>query len=322
VPPIVATRRQSVAVIDPAQGRVVADYRLSATPESMVSGAGGVWVGTSGDSVTPIGRDARRAGAPVGTCCDPAFMAYGDGALWTYDGVSHLVEIASGQVVASRALWHCTPNGIPQLTANACGDTGGVAVVRHEVWVGRALNGSNAAADGELVRVDASNIRHILGTVKNVVTGLLASRDPSEVWSLRRQGNEMNAISVPQHRPVYGTGFNGQDEMRTTRTDRWTRLRLGRYRQRTAVPKYVAGRLQPVQHRRGHHRPSHHEQWRLGSTRERPSRAGRTRRRPRHPPLPLGTNRPHSARGHRPTSVGGASLEPSPRPRHAITERT
>jgi hypothetical protein len=139
-------------------------------------------------------------------------MAYGNGALWTYDGLSHLVEIANQNVVASRSLWHCKPAGIAPLTLHACGNTGGVVVVGNEVWVGRALNGSNAAPDGELVRVDASNIQHTLGVVKDVVTGLLADADPSEVWSLRRQGNEINAVSVPEHKPVYGTLFNGQDE--------------------------------------------------------------------------------------------------------------
>lgn len=208
----VATPSHSVAVIDPTRDRVVADYRLGAAPESIVAGGETVWVGTAGNSVTPIDLHAHAARQPIGTCCDPAFMAYGDDALWTYDGLSHLVEIANQNVVATRSLWHCKPAGIALLTPGACGNAGGVVVVGDEVWVGRALNGDYSAHNGELVRVSASNIDRTLGIVPNMVTGVLATDGSTDVWSLRKFGGQINAASIADHEQIYGTLFPGQDD--------------------------------------------------------------------------------------------------------------
>jgi class 3 adenylate cyclase len=197
--PVVATPKSSLAVIDPAKGRVVADVPLSATPESIVAGGGQVWVGTQGDSVTPVSVRKERAGSPIGLCCDPATLAYGQAAVWAYDGWSRLTEIdaAGRSVVSSHALWRC-PLGHNVL--HPCGGSG-VVVVRNQVWVGRSLSGFPDVLSGELVRVDATNL-HVLGTIRNVVVGVLAATS-SEVWAFGNNAVEADAVSIHDLRTFY-----------------------------------------------------------------------------------------------------------------------
>jgi hypothetical protein len=195
--PHIVTPAQSLAVIDASQRRVIADVPLPDHPESLAVGAGRVWVGMVGGSVAPVRFGASRADAPVGTCCDPAFLAYGAGAVWAFDPrTEHLTEIDRRQgVVASRRLWQCPASG-----PSKCGG-GGVAVVGDEVWVGRASGSFYDTHGGSLYRVHADDLSKA-GQIHDVAIGLLVA-NRSQVWTFGNHGIEADGLNIAPPHNIY-----------------------------------------------------------------------------------------------------------------------
>jgi class 3 adenylate cyclase len=204
----VATPRRSVAVIDIARGQVTKDVPLSATPESMVTGGGTVWVGSADNNVMPINETTYRAGSPMGLCCNPDYLAFGQRALWAFDdGSAHLVEIDPRQgVVAQRRLWRCRRG---PLTQNLGCSGGGVVVVGDEVWVGRANGIFFDVHAGSLVRLRATDLSQI-GSIPDIVVGLLAT-DGSQVWSFGNQAVEADAVQIAPPQVIYHQPLPGEE---------------------------------------------------------------------------------------------------------------
>lgn len=83
----IAVLPNSVAVIDPASDRVVADIPAGARPDALAFGFGSVWV-ANGDSSTVMRIDprTRRVVATIGIGGDLSDLAVGFGSVWVADG--------------------------------------------------------------------------------------------------------------------------------------------------------------------------------------------------------------------------------------------
>ena len=83
----IVVRPNSVAAIDPASNRVVADIPAGARPDALAFGFGGVWV-ANGDSGTVMRIDPRsmRVVAAIGIGGDISDLAIGFGSVWVADG--------------------------------------------------------------------------------------------------------------------------------------------------------------------------------------------------------------------------------------------
>ena len=190
---VVATPPDSVAAVDPQLKRVVADVPICATPEGETAGFGKVWVGTVNDSIEAVSPSSRHAQSQE-SYGDPAFLAVGAGAVWSYDGKSRITELVPTtlQVVADRSMWGCDPR--PTLLKPGQGKCvgGGVTVVGNEVWVGRGHNGSFRSYNGELVRYDATTLRQVSSVAHVTIGGVAQGGDT--VWSLGDAGTELDGI--------------------------------------------------------------------------------------------------------------------------------
>ncbi len=90
----VAVRANSVAVVDPANGRVVDDIQVGTRPGPITFGAGSVWVGILDDrAVTRIDARSRTPLRSI-TLDDrtPTGLAYGIGAVWVAHGLRGMVS--------------------------------------------------------------------------------------------------------------------------------------------------------------------------------------------------------------------------------------
>ena len=185
-PAVVAVRPNSLAVIDPSvrdpKNAVVDDVPLGATPESMTTGYGKIWIGNQGGTVSDVAISRPATPSPVGVTIDPAWLATGDGAVWVYDGQSRIAEIdPNGSLIEGpRRLWRCTGN-LPRSPKQTCGGAG-VTVVGSQVWVGQARNDSNEAANGVVHRLNNDSLK-TEGTIPEVIVGPL-SNTPDGVWSV------------------------------------------------------------------------------------------------------------------------------------------
>jgi YVTN family beta-propeller protein len=83
----VAALPDSVAAIDPATNRVVADIPVGQRPDAIAYGLGSLWV-ANGDSgtVTRIDPRSKRPVATIGIGGDVADLAVGFGSVWVADG--------------------------------------------------------------------------------------------------------------------------------------------------------------------------------------------------------------------------------------------
>jgi len=182
-PAVVAVRPKSLAEIDPAvrdpKNAVVDDVPLGATPESMTTGYGKIWIGNQGGTVSDVATSRPATPSAVGVTIDPAWLATGDGAVWVYDGQSRIAEIdPNGSLIEGpHRLWRCT--------ANTCGGAG-VTVVGSQVWVGRARNGFKEASNGVVHRLDSGTLK-TQGSISKVIVGPL-SNTPDGVWSVGNAG--------------------------------------------------------------------------------------------------------------------------------------
>ena len=177
-PAVVAVKPNSLAVIDPGvrdpKNAVVDDVPLGATPESMTTGYGKVWIGNQGGTVSDVAISRPATPATGGVTIAPAGVATGDGAVWGFDGQSRIAEIdPNGSLIEGPyRLWRCT--------ASTCGGAG-VTVVGSQVWVGQARNGFYEAPNGIIHRLDSDNLK-TQGTIPGVIVGPL-SNTPDGVWS-------------------------------------------------------------------------------------------------------------------------------------------
>jgi YVTN family beta-propeller protein len=180
-----AVPANSIGRIDPANGRIVDSFPLSASPGQVAVGAGSVWVThpddgkvTRLDPATGVARDT----IPVGV--SPAGIAVGEGAVWVVDGGGRAVDridpatgdvrsytVGNGPVdvaLGQGSVW--VTNRLDGTVSRLAPDTGdvqatipvgdgptGVAVTNDGVWV--AISGT-----GRLVEIDPGP-NHVVASV-------------------------------------------------------------------------------------------------------------------------------------------------------------
>ena len=99
----VAVPANSIAVVDPARGTVVAAIPVGRGPESVVSGAGAVWVANIGDrTLSRIDPKTLRLTKTVGLGFEPTDLAADDEHVWVAGGYDHV-------------LWRVDRDGIARL---------------------------------------------------------------------------------------------------------------------------------------------------------------------------------------------------------------
>ena len=187
----VAVTANSIAVVDAAQGAVVASIPVGRGPESVVAGAGAVWVANVGDrTMSRIDPKTLRVTKTVGLGFEPTDLAADDEHVWVAGGYEHVLwrvdrdgiarlktsfaerlplptgfeRGGAGVAVAPGAVWLSHGDEVTELdpSTGAVRRTvraGGrwqreVAVVGRSVWAG--VNGSSTPSSGPGVdRFDA-----------------------------------------------------------------------------------------------------------------------------------------------------------------------
>lgn len=193
----VATPPRSLAVIDPASGRLLRDVPLPGVPESVAAAFGRIWIGQAYGSVSAVTMRGMRLTAPVGVGIDPQYVAAGDGGVWVFDGESKLVELSpsstSPGVTGRRTLWRCTVNHFLHPGVPGCGG-GGLAVVDREIWVGQAPDGFTDSRNGLIVRIRPSDLRAV-GNIPHVAIGSMAFGEGA-LWSFGAVGMEVDRVDA------------------------------------------------------------------------------------------------------------------------------
>jgi DNA-binding SARP family transcriptional activator/ABC-type branched-subunit amino acid transport system substrate-binding protein/DNA-binding beta-propeller fold protein YncE len=181
----------SLAAIDPATNRVVAEVPIGATPTSVTAGAGAVWA-LNADDQTIARIDPRTKSVKVfGVGATPTDLAAGTGTLWVGSGVAGAGDIG---VVTSRLLRvdgdSQTVRARIELPAprlqGPTASPGQLAVGAGTVW---ALNGG-----GELARVDPRSGR-VTATVRSLRAKSIAP-DAGSVWAIAADGTTVARIDA------------------------------------------------------------------------------------------------------------------------------
>ncbi|MGH3116910.1 MAG: BTAD domain-containing putative transcriptional regulator [Gaiellales bacterium] len=164
----------SIAVIDPASNRVVADIPVGTSPIAVVSGEGAVWVASAEDqTVTRVDPVARRVTQTIGLGAPPTSLAVGKGSLWIATGSAGTlirVDATSGSVVDTFDF------GGSKLAPDP---TFAVATGFGSIWV--------ASGARTLIRVDPETGR-VLGRIATPLTpvGIAMGRDAA--WAILAEG--------------------------------------------------------------------------------------------------------------------------------------
>jgi len=103
----------AVGLIDPASGRIAAQYAVGRGPSTLAAGGGSVWVANTGDrTVSRIDR-ARDQTVTIPVEEDPADIGFGAGSLWVTDRTGAVLQISpSANRVVRRIAAGNAPSGI------------------------------------------------------------------------------------------------------------------------------------------------------------------------------------------------------------------
>jgi YVTN family beta-propeller protein len=241
-PAKVAVVRNSVAVIDPASGRVVGDVRVGAQPRDVAVGAGGVWVANTGDE-TVTGIDPKTlqpfktygiGGAAIDIAIDGRTLwvaTDGAGAVVRINTRSHAVEtfgmpgggavdavaVSPGAVwVAGVTIYKLNPQtgAIVQKPPTDCCVPADVLVTRHSIWTSafrnavrlsiRTLREQTSVQLGE----GEQHFAYGYGAVWIAASRYLQSeyRAQSHVWKLDETGDPLAQTLVGDFAVAIATG--------------------------------------------------------------------------------------------------------------------
>jgi DNA-binding SARP family transcriptional activator/DNA-binding beta-propeller fold protein YncE len=131
----------SVGVIDPRSGRIVAETPVGQRPTAVASD-GGVWIANfDSGTLSHIDRQSREVVSVTNAGGTPTGLAVGDGAVWVSNGF------------ANRLLRLDPRDGEVTATIPIDGHPGAIAVDRNGVWVANRIAGSVARIQPDLLQV-------------------------------------------------------------------------------------------------------------------------------------------------------------------------
>jgi YVTN family beta-propeller protein len=135
----------AVGVIDPADGRITAQYAVGRGPGPLAAGDRSVWVASAAaGTVSRIERDREQV-TTIDVAGEPTALAYGAGSLWVADGQHR--RVAQIDPATNRVVRRFGVGNSPR----------GVAATAGAVWVASSV-------DGRVDRIDltrAGAVRHI-----------------------------------------------------------------------------------------------------------------------------------------------------------------
>ena len=166
-PSLATVNPDSVAVIEPSDGRIVGSVPVGAEPGAMALASGRLWVTNGGDrTLTALDARSRRVVRTVGLTALPHTVAAGNGTLWLgngYDGTLSRLELADGLL---------SPPFRPQP-----GSTGRLALATGfgSVWVG--------SQDDVVARLDPAT-QAVRSTIRGVDNPEALAAGAGAVWVL------------------------------------------------------------------------------------------------------------------------------------------
>ncbi|MBA2460690.1 MAG: protein kinase, partial [Actinobacteria bacterium] len=197
-----AVSPNSVGVIDPVTNELVAEVPVGIDPESIVAGAGAVWVANVADeTVTRIDPVTRERGRTIDVGGYPSDLVVGGGAVWVALGaLAELTRINQEQNVATSptpALGKGVPCGAPRAS---------IAIGAGAVWF--------ACEAPELGRIDIrTSVARRVGLEAGLLTSLSAVLPQfadaafglESLWIVNRAGNsviELDPTTIQRQREI------------------------------------------------------------------------------------------------------------------------
>jgi YVTN family beta-propeller protein len=161
-PAKIVVKANSVAAVDAASKRVVADIPVGSSPVAVAVGAGGVWVANADDgTVTRLDPKTRTVVATIGVGADVSAIAIGFGSVWVANGNDGSVTRIDPRLNAVETTLALGPKA--QLVPSAAFL---IAVDDEHVWITRGA---------QLLRIDpqADRVDHRVhvGTPIGLATG-------------------------------------------------------------------------------------------------------------------------------------------------------
>ena len=184
-PSLATVNPDSVAVLEPSDGRIVGSVPVGAEPGAMALAGGRLWIINGGDrTLTAVDARSRRVVRNVGLTALPHTVAAGDGTLWLgngYDGTLSRLELADGLL---------SPPFRPQP-----GSTGRLALATGfgSVWVG--------SQDDVIARLDPAT-QALRATIKGVDNPEALAAGAEAVWVLPSSRRAVFAIDPRSNRIV------------------------------------------------------------------------------------------------------------------------
>jgi len=127
----------ATGVIDPGDGRIVAQYMVGHAPHALAAGGGSVWIANGRDGTVSRVERAHGQVTTIDVGGEPTAVAFGGGSLWVADGQNRVVDQVDS--ATNRVVGRLPAGNGPR----------GVAVAGGAVWVASPV-------DGQVERIDVA----------------------------------------------------------------------------------------------------------------------------------------------------------------------
>ena len=119
----------AVALIDPSDGSITAQYKVGDAPGAVAAGGGSAWIANSRDGTVSRVDRAREQVTTIDVGGEPTALAYGSGSLWVADGANR--RLAQVDSRTNRVVGRFPVGNVPR----------GVAVAFGVVWIASSVDG-------------------------------------------------------------------------------------------------------------------------------------------------------------------------------------
>ena len=119
----------AVALLNPSDGRITAQYAVGDAPAAIAAGGGSVWIANSRDGTVSRVDRAREQVTTIDVGGEPTALAYGSGSLWVADGANRRVAQVDSRT--NRVVGRFPVGNVPR----------GVAVAFGVVWIASSVDG-------------------------------------------------------------------------------------------------------------------------------------------------------------------------------------
>jgi YVTN family beta-propeller protein len=231
-PGLAALAENSLGVLDPDSGKLVAQVAVGAGPSAVTEGFGSIWTANTDDNtVSRVDTKTHEVTHTIDVGVGPVAIAVGPNAVWV---------VNNGDATVSRI----DPANNRAVSIEVGNAPAGVVVARGYVWVTNSGNGTVSQIDP-----DQNAAVHTI-PVGDQPTGIAAGRD---IWVANSGDNTVSRIDGVSHKPA-GTYHVGTDPkgIAVVGTSVWVTNSLGGTI--TRIP--ITGTSDPVTASVGHGDPA------------------------------------------------------------------